>query len=95
MNTKSTRPPEKNLHVYSVLVDYWDDEAQDSHEILGYRELLHAQLPDLSQGQRNRLATVDQKVMAIVKANPEMKGWDIEMLRDTVKLIGSETQPFR
>lgn len=90
MSTQSTKPPEKNLHIYSVLVDYWDSEAQDSHEILGYRELLHAQLLDLSQSQRARLAAVDQKVAAIVNANPDMKGWDIEMLRDTAKLIESE-----
>jgi hypothetical protein len=94
MSTKLMRPHEKDLRAYSVLVDYWDDESGDTHELLGYRELLHHSLDRLTRPERMTLHAVDDKVLDLVAKNPETSGWDIEMLRDTAKLIELErTQP--
>lgn len=90
MNTKLMKQHEQDLRAYSVLVEFWDDEASDTHELLGYRELLHNALGELSTLQRRQLSRVDDAVLRLVDMSATKSGWDVVMLRDTAQLIRNE-----
>lgn len=81
------RPTETLLHGYSVLVEYWDAEAGDTHELLGERELLAER--DLTAEQKMELARIDAQVLDLV-AGITTETWDTLMLQKTAELIRAE-----
>ncbi len=77
---------ERLLRQYSALTEYWDDEAGDTHELLGDREMLVGR--ELTSEQRQEMERVDAKVLRLVDALPsDAEGWDVLMLRKTAELI--------
>jgi hypothetical protein len=77
-------PTEKLLKGYSVLVEYWSDDAGDTHELLGERELLADR--ELTKNQRVELDRVDAQVLALAKGI-RSQTWDTLMLQKTAELI--------
>lgn len=87
MKKQFQTPTERLLTGYSVLVEFWEDGAGDTHELLGERELL-AEL-DLTASQRADLARVDARVLELVD-DAKTETWDTLMLKKTADLIRSE-----
>lgn len=84
MNKEFQIPTEKLLRGYSVLVEFWSDDAGDTHELLGERELLAER--KLTSAQRSELARIDAQVLALVAAI-KTETWDTLMLQKTAELI--------
>lgn len=86
MSTLSAEEIKKLLVEYSGHVEYWMPAMGDTHEMLACRELLAEVV--LTSEQAKELAELDAGVMAhIEQLSPVAKGWDVEMLKDTAKLI--------
>ncbi len=102
MSTQFRTTTEQHLKSYLALVDYWDSDAGDTHELLGSREILHERLASLSKRDLQRLMQGDDDVLALVKSakdalklkRPEDSHisltWDVSMLFKTADLIVSE-----
>lgn len=78
------RSTEELLRGYSVLVEYWSDDAGDTHELLGERELLAER--ELTDSQIEELGRVDEQVLALVESITT-ETWDTLMLKKTAELI--------
>lgn len=89
MSTRSTQQLERDLHAYSVMVDYWSPSEGDSHLLIGYRERLRDASNDLTSIQRTQLDATDDRVLALSKEFAHETGWDAKMLRDTADLIAA------
>lgn len=87
MTKEYQRPTETLLRGYSVLVEYWDEKAGDTHELLGERELLAER--DLTAGQKAELTRIDAQVLDLV-ADIKTETWDTLMLQKTAELIQAE-----
>ena len=90
MTTKSHKTIAQRLLSYSVYVEQWDEEAGDTHLLLGFREMLRDHASELSAKQLDEMRLVDDRVLALVAANSTTQGWDIVMLRKTAELIKHE-----
>lgn len=102
MTTQFQATTEQHLKSYLALVDYWDAEAGDTHELLGSREVLHDRIGSLSKRDLQRLMQGDDLVLSLVKsAKDQLKSkrpedthisltWDVSMLLKTADLIVSE-----
>lgn len=90
MTMKSHKTIAQRLLSYSVYVEQWDEEAGDTHLLLGFREMLRDHASELSAAQLNEMHLVDERVLALVTANSTAQGWDIAMLRKTAELIEQE-----
>ncbi len=86
MSTLSVEEIQKLLVEYSGHVEYWMPAMGDTHEMLACRELLAEAV--LTADQAQLLAQLDAGVLDhIAELSPVAKGWDVEMLKDTAKLI--------
>jgi hypothetical protein len=72
------------LNEYSALAEYWDEEAGDTHELLGTRELLDGRR--LGPHEKARMDATDRRIIALSEAR-QGNGWDVAMLRKTADLI--------
>ena len=90
MTTKFHKPIAQRLLSYSVYVEQWDEEAGDTHLLLGFREMLRDHASELSAKQLDEMRLVDDRVLALVAANSTAQSWDIAMLRKTAELIEQE-----
>jgi hypothetical protein len=84
MKNKLTKNIEQSLRSYSALVEYWDEEAGDTHELLGARELLEGRI--LNPEEQAILEEADRRVIALANESYE-NTWDVVMLRKTADLI--------
>lgn len=86
MSTPSAERIKQLLSEYSGHVECWMPAMGDSHEMLACRELLSEAV--LTAEQAKELAELDAGVMAHVESlAPGSKGWDVEMLKNTARLI--------
>lgn len=80
------------LKKYEIYVEYWEDEAGDTHELLGCREILHQRLNQMTSTQLAQLSAVDEQVLRLVQQHPTTQSWDVAMLRQTAALVQDERQ---
>jgi len=95
MSTTYRWPIEKHLKSYLALVDYWEDGAGDTHELLGVREILHDRSAELLPSDIKKMQSADDRVLALRAANSDKSGWDVQMLKETAVLIERERPSYR
>jgi hypothetical protein len=84
MSKELASSTEKLLREYSALVEYWDEEAGDTHELLGARELLVGRT--LRSEDQAILGDADRQVIELASGTYE-NTWDVVMLHKTADLI--------
>jgi hypothetical protein len=87
MKNKLTENIEQFLRSYSAMVDYWDEEAGDTHQMLSIREYLAENERTLSIEERAKMQAIDLEVLQLSERENNMAGWDTQMLHKTADVI--------
>ena len=80
-------PIQNYLRSYSALVDHWDADAGDSHEILGSREVLQERLRELTPPELAQMQSSDDQVLLLARVGGQIPGWDLQMIQQAAELI--------
>jgi hypothetical protein len=83
------------LREYSAYVEFWDDGAGDTHELLGSREILSARSGELSAAQIDAMAATDDVVVRLVSDLPATRSWDSVMLNKVADVIRADRNAMR
>ena len=72
------------LRDYSVMLDHWSPDDQDSNLMRDARAELAA--ADLTAAQRQELARLDARAEALLAEHGAIGGFDVAMLTETVQI---------
>lgn len=89
MTTLSLQKLEKYLKAYSLDIDYWASDMEDTDQALGTREILESHKMELTFSMLERLREIDEKAKNTLDAYRGPESWDVRMLRKIVELANS------
>ena len=84
MSTRLHPTPETRLRDYSVMLDHWSPDDQDSNLMRDARADLAT--ADLTAAQRQELTRLDARAEALLAEHGGIGGFDVAMLTETVQI---------